>query len=219
MPIALITGASRGIGCAIRQEFIEQGWQVICPSREELDLSDRQSVGRWCSGFQATNVDAFIHSAGINRPHPLEGIDDTDWEDTFQVNVTALRQLVQCVVPLMPRGGHVLALGSIYGIISRPERAAYSAAKSAVNGLIRALSVELGPRGLLVNALCPGFIATDMTRRNNTPEQLDAIAAAVPLRRLGTPQEIAKLAAWLCSSGNTYLTGQAIICDGGYTIQ
>jgi 3-oxoacyl-[acyl-carrier protein] reductase len=111
----------------------------------------------------------------------------------------------------------ILALGSILGIVSRPERAAYSASKAALAAFIRTLAVELGPRGILANVLCPGFVETDLTRQNNTPEEIAAVVQSIPLHRLAMPEEIARLAVWLCSKQNTYITGQSIVCDGGFT--
>lgn len=216
MPLALVTGASRGIGRAIVAEFSAQGWEVLAPARMELDLSDGGGIRRWCATLGGQRFDAFVHSAGVNWPKPLAQISDDLWAETLQVNLTALRQLVQGVAPRLV-GGRILALSSIFGIVTRANRAAYSATKAAVNGFIRTLAVELGPEGILANALCPGYIDTDLTRQNNTTEQLAAIAQAIPLGRLGTPEEIAKLAVWLCSSHNTYLTGQAIVADGGFT--
>jgi len=217
MPLALVTGASRGLGLAIAAEFSVQGWRVLAPSRDELDLSDGDAIRRWCTALGAEKIDALVHSAGVNRPRALAEITDEIWADSFQVNLTALRQLAQGIAPRMTGGGRIVAMSSIFGIVSRPGRATYSATKAAVNGFIRALAVELGPQGILANALCPGYVLTDMTRQNNTPEQLDEIAGTIPLRRIGTPQEIARLAVWLCSEQNTYLTGQAVVCDGGQT--
>ena len=217
MPLALVTGASRGIGRAIADEFVAQGWQVLSPTRSELDLRDGDAIRSWCAALGTEKVDAFVHSAGVNSPRPLAQITDELWAVTLQVNLTALRQLTQGIVPRMVAGGRIVALSSILGIVSRPGRATYSATKAAVNGLIRALAVELGPQGILANALCPGYVETDLTRQNNSPEQLTAITESIPLRRLASAQEIARLAVWLCSAQNTYLTGQAIAIDGGFT--
>lgn len=217
MPLALVTGASRGIGRAIADEFGKQGWTVLAPTRAELDLNNGAAIRSWCDSPGAENIDALVHCAGVNWPRPLAEITDEIWDETFQVNLTALRQLAQGVASRMVGGGRIVAVSSILSLVSRPGRATYSATKSAVNGFIRALAIELGPQNILANALCPGYVDTDLTRQNNSPEQLAAIAETIPLRRLGTAQEIAKLAVWLCSAENTYLTGQAIVIDGGFT--
>lgn len=196
-----------------------QGWQVVAPTREEMDLRDGASIRRWCADQRGLKIDALVHSAAVNRPSALSEISDEIWDESLQVNLTALRQVVQAALPAMAGGARIVALGSILGTVSRPGRAAYSATKSAVNAFIRSLAIELGPHGILANAICPGYIDTDLTRQNNSPDQLASIARNVPLGRLGTAAEIAFLAAWLCSAQNTYLTGQAIVVDGGFTCQ
>jgi 3-oxoacyl-[acyl-carrier protein] reductase len=217
--VAVVTGGSRGIGRAIVDEFARNGWQVLAPARAELDVSDAASIRHWCERLPADiTVDALVHSAGVNWPRPIEDVDEPTWHATMQVNVGAAMQLVQGLQPRLA-GARLVMLGSILGMVSRPHRSAYSASKAALQGLVRAMAVELGPQQTLVNALCPGYIDTDLTRANNTGVQLDAIAASIPLRRLGTPIEVARLAAWLCSTENTYLTGQSLVIDGGFTCQ
>jgi len=216
MPLALVTGASRGIGRAIAAEFTAQGWQVLTPERAELDLARPESIQAWAEALDEPKLDALVHSAGVNWPKPLAEITDEVWDATFQINLRAFRQLVQAVLPRL-EGGRILALSSILGIVTRANRSTYSATKAAVNAFVRTLAVELGPRGILANTLCPGYIDTDLTRQNNSPEQLAAIAATIPLGRLGKPEEMARLAVWLCSEQNSYLTGQSIVADGGFT--
>lgn len=217
--VAVVTGGSRGIGRAIVAEFVRDGWQVLAPTRAELDLSDASSIRGWCASLPAEIVvDAIVHSAGVNWPRPIEAVDEPIWQATMQVNVAAALQLVQGLQPRLP-GARIVMLGSILGLVSRPHRSAYSASKAALQGLVRAMAVELGPQQTLVNALCPGYVDTDLTRANNSAAQLEAIAATIPLRRLGTPTEVARLAVWLCSRQNTYLTGQSLVIDGGFTCQ
>ena len=216
MPVALVTGASRGIGKAIASEFAAQAWHVLTPSRAELDLRDGSAIRDWCASGGDEKIDALVHSAGINFPRSLGDIPDELWAETLQVNLTAFRQLLQGLAHRIG-GGRILAIGSILGIVSRPERAAYSASKAALAGFIRALAVEQGPKGVYANVLCPGFVDTDLTRQNNTPAQIAALEGSIPLRRLATPAEIARIAVWLCSPQNTYITGQSIVCDGGFT--
>lgn len=220
MPTAVLTGGSRGLGLAMATEFTAQGWHVITPSRQELDLLDSGAIAKWCAGLPG-RVDALVHSAGVNWLRPVVAIDDEVWEEMLQVNLTALRVLVQGLVGRMtpPDGGRILALSSILSLVGRPHRAAYSSTKAAVNAFIRGIAVELGPQAILANALCPGYIDTDLTRQNNSPEVLEALQETIPLRRLGQPEDIAPLAVWLCSRHNTYVTGQTIVIDGGFTCQ
>jgi 3-oxoacyl-[acyl-carrier protein] reductase len=217
MPRVLVTGGSRGLGKAAADGFKQNGWEVDCPSRAELDLADGDSVRAYCANAIAGGrLDALVHSAGVNWPRPLEQTSEEEWQLTLQVNLTAFRQVVQFLSPLLA-GGRVVALGSILGLVARPNRAAYSASKAGLIGLVRALAIDLANQGTLINAVCPGYVETDMTRQNNTDEQLVDIANAIPLGRLGSPEEISKLVVWLCSQENTYITGQSMVIDGGFT--
>lgn len=216
MPLAVVTGGSRGLGRATVEELTARGWKVLAPSRSELDLQNGNAIRHWCSELGGVPVDALVHAAGINHPQPVSEVSAATWDETFQVNLNAFRQLVQALTPSL-RGGRVVAIGSILGVVTRPGRAAYSASKAALIALVRSFAIELASQSTLVNAVCPGFIDTDLTRQNNTPAQLAELSQRIPLARLGTPAEIAKLTAWLCSEKNSYLTGQAVIIDGGFT--
>ena len=220
MRTALITGASRGIGKAIAAELAAAGWNILVPSRAELDLSVPESVERYCAEIQAqASVDALINNAGINVLNLVTDLQDDDWAAMLQVNVTAPRKLVQAVAGGMirRRWGRIVNISSVFSIVSRAKRSAYSTTKAAINGFTRTAAIELGPDGILVNALCPGYVETDLTYINNSPADIEAIKQTIPLRRLAAPEEIARLVAFLCSDANTYITGQTIIADGGFT--
>ena len=220
MRTALITGASRGIGKAIAAELTAAGWNILAPSRAELDLSVPDSVERYCVEIQAqASVDALINNAGINVLNLVTDLQDDDWAAMLQVNVTAPRKLVQAVAGGMIRRhwGRIVNISSVFSIVSRAKRSAYSTTKAAINGFTRTAAIELGPDGILVNALCPGYVETDLTYINNSPADIEAIKQTIPLRRLAAPEEIARLVAFLCSDVNTYITGQTIVADGGFT--
>jgi 3-oxoacyl-[acyl-carrier protein] reductase len=220
MRTALVTGASRGIGGAIAAELAAGGWNVLAPGRAELDLADPASVEAYCRALESgLPVDALVNNAGVNVVSPVAQLRDEDWAAMFQVNVTAPRKLAQAAAPGMiaRRWGRIVNISSIFGIVSKPGRASYTATKAAVNGLTRTLAIELGPEGVLVNSVCPGYVETDLTYVNNSPAEIEAIKQAIPLRRLAKAGEIARLVAFLCSEANTYITGQAIIQDGGFT--
>ena len=194
MRTALVTGASRGIGNAIAAELAAGGWNVVAPAREELDLASPESVENYCAGIEAGGkVDALINNAGINVINSIQDLKNEDWAAMLQVNVTAPRRLVQAVAGGMAsrQWGRIVNISSIFGIVSRAGRSAYSTTKAAINGFTRAAAVELGPQGILVNAVCPGYVETDMTYVNNSPEAIAAISQSIPLRRLAAPQEIA----------------------------
>jgi 3-oxoacyl-[acyl-carrier protein] reductase len=217
---ALITGASRGIGAAIAAEFHRCGIRVIAPTREELDLADPHSINRFVGDrADAVQVDILVNNAGINFINEFESIPEADWNTTLQVNLSAPFRLIQGVAPYMKaqRWGRIVNLSSMFGVITREKRAVYSATKSALLGLTRTLAVELAPFNVLVNALGPGYVETELTRQNNPPEELARLAEVVPMRRLAQPAEMAKYVAFLCSEDNSYMTGQLLLADGGFT--
>lgn len=219
--LAFITGGGRGIGAAIRAELEQRGCRVVAPSRSELDLADPVSVDAYLMAHGDLPVDILVNNAGINELNPIAAIDLATWQAMLQTNLTSALRLIQAFAPGMAgRGwGRVLSVSSIFSVVTRDQRAAYSMTKAAINALTRSAAVEYGPSGVLANALAPGYVATDLTYQNNTPAMLAAIEAAIPLRRLARAEELARVAAFLVSDENTYLTGQVILVDGGFTCQ
>jgi len=215
---ALITGASRGIGLAIAARFSDLGAHVLTPTHAELDLGDGAAVRRYAAGLTEP-IDILVNNAGVNLLGSADEVSDAEFDETLRVDLTAPLLLVRALAPHMAaRGyGRVLNVSSIWSLVGKPRRFAYSVAKSGLNGLTRALAVEVAGSGVLVNAIAPGFVNTELTRQNNSPAELAAAKALIPLGRLAEPAEIAELAAFLCSSRNTFVTGQVIAADGGYT--
>ncbi len=214
-----ITGASRGIGSAIATLFSENGYTVIAPNRDELDLSDIFSVREYISR-NSNEIDILINNAGIN---PLQGIREIEREnylEIFQTNFFSCIELIQWCVPYWQakQSGTVINISSIWGKISKPKRLLYGATKSALNNITKNLALELGEFNILVNAIAPGFINTELTRINNSIEDLEKIKEQIPLKRLAEPSEVAKLAFFL-GTQNSFITGQTIYIDGGYTCQ
>lgn len=218
MRIALVTGASRGIGVAIVEKLKASDCKVLTPSRAELDLASDQSVESYLANLDQP-VDTLINDAGINRISMLENIQSEDLIDTLQINLLAPFRLAQFLAPQMKarKYGRIVNISSLWSIISRAGRISYSMSKTALNGMTRSLAVELAPFNVLVNAVAPGYVMTDLTRQNNSPDEIEKISQAIPIQRLAEPQEIASVVAFLCSEQNTYLTGQTIVVDGGYT--
>ena len=215
---ALVTGAARGIGAAIAEALRAQDVSVLQAGRADLDLSDAASINAWL-GRHGGAVDILVNNAGINVLNDIEAVTPEDWSAMVQVDLTAPLQLIQGIAPGMRRRGwgRIVNISSIFGVVTRERRGAYSAVKAGLNGLTRTAAVELAPSGVLVNSVCPGYVATDLTRQNNSPADIEKIEATIPLGRLAAPDEIARLVAWLCSEANTYLTGQTILVDGGFT--
>ena len=214
---AFITGGARGIGAAICEELGRHGVELIAPSRTELDLANPNSVDSYLRRQVNLEVDILINNAGINVLNAVPAIDLATFEEMQRVNLTAALRLIQCFAPGMARRGwgRVLSMSSILGLRARQRRAAYSITKAGLEALTRSVAVEFGPMGVLANSLAPGFVDTDLTSQNNPPEVMAEIAARIPLGRLAKPAEIAKVAAFLVSDENTYLTGQTIVVDGG----
>jgi 3-oxoacyl-[acyl-carrier protein] reductase len=217
---ACVTGGSRGIGAAIIRELNRRGFEVWAPSRAELDLSDPASIARFVAAHPA-EVDVLVNNAGINFLKALPELDLATWTQMQQVNLAAPLCLIQWAAPFMRerRWGRILNISSVFSLVTKEKRGAYSMTKAALNALTRSAAVEFGPDGILVNSLCPGYVETEMTRRNNSPADLEKIKSAIPLRRLALPEELARVAGFLCSEENNYLTGQAVVADGGFTCQ
>jgi 3-oxoacyl-[acyl-carrier protein] reductase len=217
---ALVTGAARGIGRAVAEALRDQGAVVLAPERAELDLLSRESIDRYCAALQAP-IDILVNNAGINPLGSAEEFTEPDLADTVQVNLLAPMRLVRALTPAMARRGwgRVVNVSSIWSGVAKPRRFVYATTKAGLNGMTRALAVELAPAGVLVNAVAPGFTNTELTAQNNTPEELARIAAVIPARRLAEPREIAEVVAFLCSARNGYVTGQVLFVDGGFTCQ
>ncbi|HEV3271593.1 MAG TPA: SDR family oxidoreductase [Candidatus Methylacidiphilales bacterium] len=217
----LITGGSRGIGAAIAERFGREGHEVLTPSREDLDLARPESLEAFISRHRSRPVDILINNAGINTLGLIGALDAATWQAMLQVNLTSPVRLTQAVLPGMKeRGwGRVLNVSSIFSLVTKEKRAAYSMTKAGLNAFTRSVTVEYGPFGILANTLCPGYVETAMTRQNNTPREIEAINATIPLRRPAQPEEIARIAYFLCSEDNTYITGREIVADGGFTCQ
>jgi NAD(P)-dependent dehydrogenase (short-subunit alcohol dehydrogenase family) len=214
---ALITGASRGIGAAIAARLQNEGVRILSPSSKVLDLFSTVSIDMYLA--QLTDpIDILVNNAGINRLGSIDEISGKDFEEVIQINLLGHFRLTQGLVKGMKarRYGRIVNISSIWSLVSRERRVTYSAAKAGLNGLTRALALELAPYHIMVNAVAPGYINTELTKKNNTPEVLERIAEEIPLGRLGEPSEIAECVAFLCSPKNSYMTGQVIVLDGGY---
>lgn len=218
---ALITGGSRGIGKAAAKIFADHGYEVLLPPRQELDLLDTASVDRFIERMPMESIDTIVNNAGINEIDLLENVSDFQLEQMLMTNLISPIRLLRGLIPQLRRSqaGRIVNIGSIWAVVSKEGRSIYSAAKNGMHGITNALAVELSDSGILVNTVCPGFTMTELTRKNNTPEQIAHLNRRIPLGRMAEPDEIAKLIYFLGSVENTYITGQKIVIDGGYTIQ
>jgi 3-oxoacyl-[acyl-carrier protein] reductase len=215
--IALVTGASRGIGSAIARVFREAGATVLAPSRSEMDMSDIASIERYIGSVNGP-IDVLVNNAGINILAGLDEVEPDGLNEMLQVNLVAPILLTKLVAEKMKanRYGRIVNISSIWSVVAKERRLAYAASKSAMSGVTRTLALELGMYGVLVNAIAPGYVNTELTSQNNLPEQIKQISSSIPLERLAEPEEIAEMAAFLCSRKNSYMTGQVLVVDGGY---
>lgn len=218
---ALITGGSRGIGKAAEKFFADRGYEVLLPTRQELDLLDGNSVDRFVERMSLESIDTVVNNAGINEINLLENVSDVQLEQMLMTDLISPIRLLRGMIPQLRKSpaGRIVNIGSVWAVVSKQGRSVYSAAKNGLHGITNALAIELSEAGILVNTVCPGFTRTELTQKNNTPEQIAQLNCQIPLGRMAEPEEIAKLIYFLGSAENTYITGQKIVIDGGYTIQ
>jgi 3-oxoacyl-[acyl-carrier protein] reductase len=215
---ALVTGSSRGIGKAIAQQLVEDGINVITPTHHEMDLASNESIDQYLDSLSC-NIDILVNNAGINQIESFQNLSDSALLDTMQINLIAPLRIARGVVTgMMDRKfGRIVNIGSIWSLVSKPGRLAYSVSKDGLNGFTRALAVEVASFNVLVNTVSPGFVNTDLTRQNNTPQEIEEICKKIPMGRLAETQEIARFVSFLCSDANSYITGQCLVMDGGFT--
>lgn len=216
---ALITGASRGIGKAIAERFIKEGYEVVTPTREELDLNNEDSVNKYIELHKNAEFDVIVNNAGINDINEITNITDEELYSMMNINLITPIKILRGFVGNMKKNGYgrIVNIGSIWAVVSKEGRCVYSATKNGMHGVTNTLAVELAPYNILVNTVCPGFTMTELTKKNNSAEQIAEINKEIPIGRMAEPFEIAEVVYFLCSESNTYLTGQKITVDGGYS--
>ncbi|MFU2077374.1 3-oxoacyl-ACP reductase FabG [Avibacterium endocarditidis] len=234
--IALVTGATRGIGRAIAEELSAKGAFVIGTATSEkgaesisaylgekgkglvLNVADAQSIDAVLTQIKADfgDIDILVNNAGITRDNLLMRMKDEEWFDILQTNLTSVFHLSKAMLRSMmkKRFGRIITIGSVVGSMGNPGQANYCAAKAGLIGFSKALAKEVASRGITVNVVAPGFIATDMTDAL-TEEQKAATLANVPAGRLGEPKDIAKAVAFLASDDAGYITGSTLHVNGG----
>lgn len=217
--VALVTGGSRGIGKAVCEKFEAMGYDVVAPTRAELDLSSSVSVERFLELHEKDVYDVIVNNAGINDVNDIENVTDDEIERAMSINLVTPLKLLRKFVPAMKERqyGRIINIGSIWSIVSKRGRVVYSMTKHGIHGITKTLAVELAEYNILVNTVCPGFTLTELTYKNNTTEQIKRIEQDIPIGRMAQPDEIADAIAYLADERNTYLTGQLIAVDGGFT--
>ena len=213
----LITGASRGIGKAIKIALEKKGFHCHTPTRDELDVSNPVSINAYFSSLNV-EIDGLVNNAGINILGDIDSINDIDTEKMINTNLVAPLKLIQLVVKNMKQKGYgrIINISSIWGVRSKKFRTLYSLTKFGLNGITKSLARELGENNILVNSIAPGYVNTEMTNKNISDVAQDKIKETIPLGRFAEPMEVANLVAFLLSDENTYITGQTITIDGGF---
>ena len=228
---AVVTGATRGIGYAIAERLIKDGIEVIATGTSEdadypngasyypVDFLNDSSLKGFVEYLKQQKIDILVNNAGINKIDEFSNIGIDDFDRILKVNLRTPFLLCQAVIPHMKENswGRIVNITSIFGNISKEYRASYSSSKFGLDGMTVALASEVSEMGILANSVGPGFIDTDLTRKVLGEKGIAEVQNRIPIKRLGQVNEIASLVSWLVSDENTYISGQNIMVDGGFT--
>lgn len=233
--IAVVTGASRGIGHAIAIELVAAGYYVVASATSEggvaniaqtlgdngtafvLNLSDKDSCATFSEGVSALGpVAVLVNNAGITKDTLMLRMKDDDWDSVINTNLSGTFRITKSFLKGMmkQRIGRIINISSVVGSMGNPGQANYCASKAGIEGFTRSLAQEIGSRNITVNSVAPGFIATDMTNEL-TEDQKNVMINNIPLGRYGEPKEIAKAVLFLASDDAAYITGQVLHVNGG----
>ena len=237
---ALITGATRGIGKAVADEFLRGGAQVILTGTKPADIeqfvaanenphikwyvadfSTQEGIDLFINELKNINpIDICINNAGINIIKSFGEYSVAEYQRLLSINLKAPFMLVQHIVPGMKKRGYgrIVNIASIWSHITKPERSLYTMSKTGLVGFTRSIAIEYASSNILVNAVSPGFTMTELTEQSLSADEINDLSGQIPLGRFANPAEIAKTVLFLASELNTYITGQNIIIDGGFTL-
>ena len=237
---ALITGATRGIGKAIAYAFLKAGAQVILTGTNQhkieqlvaanenpnikwlmADFSTQDGIETFIDDLKKTNtIDICVNNAGINIIKPFKEYSSKEYHQLLSINLAAPFMLVQHLVLGMKRRefGRIVNIASIWSHNTKPKRSLYATSKTGLIGFTRSTAVEYASSNILVNAVSPGFTLTELTEKSLSVNEMKVLSEQIPLERFADPNEIAKTVLFLISDLNTYITGQNIIVDGGFTL-
>jgi NAD(P)-dependent dehydrogenase (short-subunit alcohol dehydrogenase family) len=243
--VALVTGGSKGLGKAMARGLAEAGADVVISSRHEnelraaldeilegtgrrgrfvvADMSRREQAAQLAHTAleQMGRVDVLINNAGTNKPEAIDAISDETWDAVLEINLSSVMALTRALVPQMKaRGwGRIIHIASVMAFTSKEKRNTYSATKAALLGLARASALDLGAHGITVNCIAPGPFLTDLPASVLSEAETKAFAERTALGRWGNPRELVGPALLLASDAGSYITGQALVVDGGYLVR
>ena len=228
---AVVTGGTRGIGRAIANRLLQDGLKVIITGTSgnntdfhggefyQVNFLKEDELNGFVKYLKERKVDILVNNAGINKIGAFSSINIEDFDQILRVNLRAPFQLCQAVIPNMMENnwGRIVNITSIFGNIVKEYRAPYSSSKFALDGMTAALAAEVSEFDILANSVGPGFIDTELTRNVLGKDGIIKIQKNIPMKRLGRADEIASLVSWLVSEENTYISGQNLMIDGGFS--
>jgi 3-oxoacyl-[acyl-carrier protein] reductase len=234
--IAVVTGSTRGIGRAVAQALSDSGARVAVVGRDRERASQvANEIGNGAAGFacdvtdtaqvaaliaqvekELGGIDILVNNAGVTRDNLVMRLKDEDWDEVMNANLRGAFAAIRAVSRGMmkKRSGRIINMASVVGLMGNKGQSNYAASKAGLIALTKSVAKELGTRGILVNAIAPGFIETEMTDAM-TPEARSVLNGLIPLERLGKPEDIASAVVFLASDHASYITGQVIVIDGG----
>ena len=237
---ALITGATRGIGKAIADAFVDSGANLMLTGTKpkeikqmnaeeknpkvkwiRADFSSPDGIVSFIEQLKSTNtIDICVNNAGFNIIKPYEEYSADEYQRLMNINLTAPFSITQKLIPDMKKRGfgRIVNIASIWSEVSKSGRSLYTTSKTGLIGLTRALAVEYASANILVNAVSPGFTRTELTSQSLSADEMKSLSKQIPVGRFAEPSEIAQTALFLCSEMNTYITGQNFVVDGGFTL-